>query len=81
MNGYKIDIWTPIDHNGSFSHYITDRQVIHADSETEAREMVELDPEATVKVHKDLTIVSEEQFIYSVRYLGEVKHRVEVYYE
>lgn len=81
LNGYEFWVWTPIKHNGKFSHYNSDRHVVHAETEQEARDSIHLEKGRVTNVHEGFVITVEDQFIYSVRCLGRVIYKTIVEYE
>ena len=84
MYGYKVRIWQSVLHNGKHSHNNRRVKTVHLPVMTHnqlklrrmVRPLVDIKPASETKVHDGLTITVDEEFIYTVEYLGRAEARI-----
>jgi len=85
MNGYKAKLWTPVFHNGEFSHHITEEVVVHTLSYEAAKAAISADLKRGCGYNTSspnaMLVELGDQYIYTLEYLGEVFYETTVVYK
>lgn len=78
--GFRFCLFTPIDHNGKFSHNMIDYVTVNARNEEEAISMIALKPKRHDE-YPGMIIDADAQWIHSLKFLGRAKYVTRIEYE